>query len=98
MQVDTNELVDINKLAIENNLSYDDMRDKLANEGFEAVPDDLADASIKKLNGESKIMVSKTSGGKLSKWCASRRKEKRKIKLGTTETNRRRAKRRSKGM
>lgn len=45
-------------------------------EGLEPVPEDLHNAAKKKLAGKKEAMVSLTSGGKLSKWAAMRRKEK----------------------
>ena len=46
-------------------------------EGFEPVPNELRDAADLKLAGNDSAMVSLTSGGKLSRWAASRRKKKR---------------------
>ena len=45
--------------------------------GYEPVPDDLREAATKKLNGQDDAIVSKFSGGKLSKWAAKQRKSKR---------------------
>lgn len=47
-------------------------------QGFEPLPKDLQHAAKRKLKGKKSVFVSKTSGGKLSKWAAKRRKEKKK--------------------
>lgn len=46
---------------------------------YEPIPPELARAAHKKLAGKNEATVSLTSGGKLSKWAAGRRNE-RKIK------------------
>ena len=43
--------------------------------GYEVLPDDLQGAARRALGGRSEAYVSKTSGGRLSKWAAGRRKE-----------------------
>lgn len=44
-------------------------------EGYEVLPAELQGAARRKLNGRSEAHVSLSSGGKLSRWAASRRKE-----------------------
>ncbi|MFZ3171935.1 MAG: hypothetical protein WA118_08150 [Carboxydocellales bacterium] len=44
--------------------------------GYEPVPKELQSAASKKLAGKSEVTVSLTSGGKLSRWAAGKRKEK----------------------
>ena len=51
------------------------MDDSLAN--YIPVPDELVHAAKVKLSGKKEAMVSLTSGGKLSKWAAEQRKERR---------------------
>jgi len=85
MQIETNEIRMIhNKKALLEALD----------EGFGVLPNELQEAATRKLNGKASAFVSKTSGGKLSKFAASRRKarkaanrsrrlgEKKKIKTG----------------
>ena len=67
--------------------------------GYQEIPDSHKEAAKKKLAGLKEATVSLKSGGKLSRLCRQWRKEKRaryEHKLGRTEINRRRAKRRSK--
>lgn len=69
MNPDTNELIqfdddELNKLFKKHN-------------PYEQLPDDLHHAAKVKLKGRKSAFVSKTSGGKLSKWAVHRRKEKR---------------------
>jgi len=68
MQTETNEI-----RALHNE---EDLR-KALSEGFEKLPDSLQGAATRKLNGRDSAFVSKTSGGKLSKFAAARRKAKR---------------------
>ena len=42
--------------------------------GYEVLPDDLQGAARRKLAGRSEAHASRTSGGRLSKWAAKRRK------------------------
>jgi hypothetical protein len=44
--------------------------------GYELVPNELERAAEKKLAGRNEATVSLTSGGKLSRWAAKKRKEK----------------------
>jgi len=44
--------------------------------GFEAVPDYLEHAAKLKLGKKESVFVSKTSGGKLSRWARKKRREK----------------------
>ena len=57
-------------------------------EGFERVPPELEEAAKKKLAGKDSAMVSLSSGGKLSKWAAQKRKEKRKAAKLSRKANR----------
>jgi hypothetical protein len=43
--------------------------------GYEVLPDDLQGAARRALGGRSETHISKTSGGRLSRWAAGRRKE-----------------------
>lgn len=56
--------------------------------GYEPVPKELEVSANKKLTGRDEAMVSLTSGGKLSKWAASRRKAKRKMAQASKRRNR----------
>jgi len=47
-------------------------------QGYEPLPENLQEAARRKLNGRDSAFVSKTSGGKLSKFAAGKRKAKRK--------------------
>ncbi len=71
MNPDTNELVRI-----------DDSKEiiKLAKKGFIPVPQTLERAANLMLGKKKKVFVSKTSGGKLSKWAAKKRRERAKQK------------------
>lgn len=65
MNVDTNELIA-------------QMTKKAEKEEFELLPQDLQHAAKTVLKGRPRATVSRTSGGKLSKYAAKRRKQKRK--------------------
>ena len=52
--------------------------DERARKKYNPVPGALEYAAKRKLNGEKEAYVSKTSGGKLSKWAAKKRKKKKK--------------------
>jgi len=72
------------------------LQEELSNGGYEEIPDSHIEAAKKKLAGKSEAYVSLTSGGKLSKLAALRRKEKKRRhidSLGTKEYNRRRSER-----
>lgn len=58
-------------------------------QNYEPVPDELHLAAKKKLAGKDEAMVSLTSGGKLSKWAAKKRKEKRRMANQSKKANRR---------
>jgi len=45
--------------------------------GYEPIPDHLQHAARRTLNGEESVTISKTSGGKLSRFAAAKRKAKR---------------------
>jgi len=98
MQPGTGHLVDIAKLCeSKNEDEIEAIKEELAEKGYEEVPESHVEASRRKLSGKSEAYVSLTSGGKLSKWAAEKRKEKRqryKDKLGIKECNRRREARR----
>jgi hypothetical protein len=56
--------------------------------GYEVVPPELNVAAAMVLRGQAEAMVSKRSGGKLSKWVASRRKARRKMASESRRRNR----------
>jgi hypothetical protein len=56
--------------------------------GYEVLPDDLQAAAGRKLGGRSEAYVSKTSGGKLSRWAAGRRKARRRMAKEARKRNR----------
>ena len=71
MNVDSNHLVrDIKKVV------------EAERENYTELPEELAEAAEKKLDGKDEATVSKTSGGKLSRWAAS---ERRRLKEITTK-------------
>lgn len=90
MDVETNHLVSAEKLkelkkAME--LSEED-RDKITKEqvrilekikrgSYTPIPKRLERAARVALRGKKEVIVSRTSGGKLSRWAASKRREKR---------------------
>ncbi len=57
-------------------------------QGYEPVPPELETAAKKKLAGKDEAHVSLTSGGKLSKWAAQKRKNKRKMAKASRRRNR----------
>ncbi len=79
MNTDTNELVDGNTLK---ELFTEEAKN------FEPVPPWLDRAAKQALAGKSRTFVSKTSGGKLSKWAAKKRKAKRKAQKAARKKNR----------
>jgi len=98
MQPNTGHLVDINKLSEgKTKEEIEKLQEELAKIGYEEVPESHVAAAKRKLAGKSEAHISLTSGGKLSKWAAQKRKEKKqrhKDKLGSKEYNRRRGARR----
>ncbi|MBO9609196.1 MAG: hypothetical protein J7639_24795 [Paenibacillaceae bacterium] len=56
--------------------------------GFEPIPEHLRAAAEKKLGSRDSATVSLTSGGKLSKWAAQKRKEKKKAAKEARRRNR----------
>jgi hypothetical protein len=56
--------------------------------GYEVLPDGLQGAARRHLNGRSEVYVSKTSGGKLSRWAAGRRKARRQAAKESRRRNR----------
>ncbi len=67
MNPDTNELVGIDDI---------DELIKYQKEGFIPVPQTLCEAAELMLGRKKSVIVSKTSGGKLSKWVAKKRRQK----------------------
>ena len=61
---------------------------KAASLGYVPVPDELAPAAAKKLAGRDEATVSLTSGGKLSKFAAKKRKQKRKTQKAARRNSR----------
>ena len=61
---------------------------KIEKEKYTSIPPELQTAAEKKLAGNSSAFVSKHSGGKLSKWAAQKRKEKRKSQKLARKRNR----------
>ena len=70
MNVDNNHL----KEVFEDN---PEIVEKMKEQGYVRVPEELEHAAKVKLAGKEEAYVSKTSGGKLSKWAAKQRKAKR---------------------
>lgn len=52
-------------------VTYEEIRNK----GYEPVPPEMERAAARKLAGKDEAMVSLTSGGKLSRWAAGKRNE-----------------------
>ena len=71
MNPDTNELVRID--GIDELLNYQ-------KKGFVPVPQTLCKAARLMLGKKKKVLVSKTSGGKLSKWAIKKRRQKAELK------------------
>ena len=78
MNPDTNELISIT--SKEEAL-------KAWEKGFISIPKNLEKAARLKLHGKQSVFVSKTSGGKLSKWAAKKRMERSKKKLMAKNCN-----------
>lgn len=55
---------------------------------YEMVPEYLRGAARRKLAGKSEAQVSLNSGGKLSRWAASKRKKKRQAEKAARRANR----------
>lgn len=98
MHPETGHLVDIEKMSEgKTKGEVEELKNKLAGEGYEEIPDTHTEAAKRKLAGKEEAYVSLTSGGKPSKLAAQKRKEKKlrhKGKLGPKEYNRRREARR----
>lgn len=75
MDVNSNELV---KSGVIDELAKRYGRESYEVNRFTPVPDELNHAADRKLGGKDRAVVSKTSGGKLSRWAAKQRKAKRK--------------------
>ena len=82
MDPNTNGLIDLSDLTEDQKQEF---FDRMKN--YEAIPEYLNMAAKKKLGKERYAEVSKTSGGKLSKWAARRRK-KRKMQKESRKLNR----------
>lgn len=74
-----------NHLVTEEYLKTLDQKDQ---ENYEPVPGELTEAAMRKLAGKQECYVSKTSGGKLSRWAASKRKKKRQQAKAARRKNR----------
>jgi aspartyl aminopeptidase len=81
MNPDTNHLKSLNDVTNE-------MKEQLEGEGYEPIPEELNRAAKRKLNGNNEAYVSRNSGGKLSKWAAKKRKQKRKMAKAARKKNR----------
>lgn len=57
-------------------------------EGYQPIPPELLKVAERALKGRSETVISKHSGGKLSKWAAQQRKQKRKVAKETKRRNR----------
>ncbi len=71
MNPDTNELVQF--------ATMEELKEA-GKEGFIPVPESLEHAALQMLAKKRSVFVSKTSGGKLSKWAAKKRRERKKLK------------------
>ena len=56
--------------------------------GYELLPSEMNRAARRKLAGRDEAYVSLTSGGRLSKWAAGRRKAKRQMAKASRKRNR----------
>jgi hypothetical protein len=56
--------------------------------GYEVLPDELQGAARRVLQGRDEAYVSLTSGGKLSRWAAQRRKARRQMAKNSRKKNR----------
>jgi len=61
---------------------------RLAEAGYEPVPEELNRAARRKLAGRKEAQVSLISSGKLSRWAAKRRKTRRKMAKASRRRNR----------
>ena len=73
--------------AIEPFEKLDELKREKAKD-YEQVTKELEVAAKRKLKGKDEAMVSLTSGGKLSKWAAKKRKQKRKMVKQSRKKNR----------
>jgi hypothetical protein len=80
MNTNTNELFDVNQMTEK---EINSQMHKLTE-----VPEELQHAANVKLNGEKSAIVSKTSGGKLSKFAAKERLRKKKLNRKNQKKNR----------
>ena len=78
MNPDTNELRNIE--------TFEEERAAIK-EGFISLPKKFERAAKLKLNGRKRAIVSKTSGGKLSKWAVKKRRQQREQKKMITACN-----------
>ena len=95
MNIDNGHLIDIAKYFnmpteqnkeqdIEGELKAFDIKDL----GYTEVPKELETTAKKKLAGKGEAFVSLNSGGKLSKWAAKQRKDKKKMAKQSRRENR----------
>lgn len=64
------------------------LQEMFRDNGYEPVPPELGHAANLKLAGRNEAVVSLTSGGKLSRWAAQKRKERRKTARESRRRNR----------
>ena len=74
MNTNTNHLVDISAFT-------EEQKTKLAEQGYEPIPDELDHASRVALRGKRDAYISKTSGGKLSRWAKKKREKRKKLAM-----------------
>lgn len=93
MQPFTGHLVDLKQMideaaTPEEKQAASDAVDTLRQAGYEEVPEHLNRAARRVLQGQPEAYVSLTSGGKLSKHAATRRKARRKMAKASRRKNR----------
>ena len=75
-------------MNVDDNRLIAQMTQEAEAQGFELLPQDLQHAAKTVLKGKPEATVSRTSGGKLSRHAAKRRKEKRKAARQARKRNR----------
>lgn len=70
-------------------LENDEEMQRLVGYGYERVPEELEGAAKRKLASRNEAWVSLTSGGRLSRWAAQRRKARRRMAKESRRRNRR---------
>jgi len=89
MNTEIGHLINMNSQLAKEKFGNDiDLLKNALNQGYQPVPADLKEAATRKLNGQDEAFVSKTSGGKLSRWAAKQRKAKRKVTKEAKRRNR----------